>query len=196
MNADSSRSHLITIIEISLTHKKTGKVTRGKLTLVDLAGSERVAKRYADSLFIFLVTHEPAYIYFPVLLCNSGATGIQLKEAQSINKSLSALGDVVNSLTSGNKHIPYRNHPLTMLMSDSIGGNSKTLIFICCSPVDYNISETVSSLEFAKRCKDVTNSVLNPSSQLRQIKYLKSELERLKQDKGPSVRKIPTHTTK
>lgn len=127
---------------------------------------------------------------FPThLCCDSGATGIQLKEAQSINKSLSALGDVVNALTSGNKHIPYRNHPLTMLMSDSIGGNSKTLIFVCCSPVDYNIAETTSSLDFAKRCKDVTNTVLNPASQLRQIKYLKSELERLKQDKGHGARK-------
>ena len=131
------------------------------------------------------------YCFTAALSCTySGATGLQLKEAQSINKSLSALGDVVNALTSGNKHIPYRNHPLTMLMSDSIGGNSKTLIVICCSPVDYNISETVSSLEFAKRCKDVTNSVLNPSSQLRQIKCLRAELERLKQEKGQTAKRV------
>ncbi len=69
----------------------------------------------------------------------SGAAGHQLKEAQSINKSLSALGDVIGALTTGGRqHIPYRNHPLTMLMSDSIGGNAKTLMFVCCSPADYN----------------------------------------------------------
>jgi hypothetical protein len=98
MNSDSSRSHLICSIVISSTNRRTGRVVRGKLTLVDLAGSERVGK--------------------------SGASGDQLKEAQSINKSLSALGDVIGALTSGNNFIPYRNHPLTMCMSDSLGGNS------------------------------------------------------------------------
>lgn len=92
MNADSSRSHMIATIVLSLRNKRTGKIVNGKLTLVDLAGSERVSK--------------------------SGATGQQLKEALSINKSLSALGDVIGALTSGGRqHIPYRNHPLTMLMS-------------------------------------------------------------------------------
>ncbi|CAM9623203.1 unnamed protein product, partial [Phaeothamnion confervicola] len=129
MNADSSRSHLVCSILLSSTNRRTGTAVRGKLTLVDLAGSERVGK--------------------------SGASGDQLKEAQSINKSLSALGDVIAALTSGGKHVPYRNHPLTMLMSDSLGGNAKTLMFVCCSPADYNVSETVSSLQFAARCKDV-----------------------------------------
>jgi len=115
MNADSSRSHLITSIVCKVTNKRTKNVVSGKLTLVDLAGSERVGK--------------------------SGATGQQLKEAQSINKSLSALGDVISALTSSSKHVPYRNHPLTMLMSDSIGGNAKTLMFVCSSPADYNKSE-------------------------------------------------------
>jgi len=65
-----------------------------------------------------------------------------LKEAQSINKSLSALGDVIAGLTSGSKHVPYRNHPLTMLMSDSLGGNAKTLMFVNTSPADYNNAES------------------------------------------------------
>lgn len=149
-------------------------------------------------IYFFEIYHQTQSLISLLLFTrgNSGATGIQLKEAQSINKSLSALGDVVNALTSGSKHIPYRNHPLTMLMSDSIGGNSKTLMFICCSPVEYNISETVSSLEFAKRCKDVTNSVLNPSSQLRQIKHLRSEIERLRHEKGQNMRRLPAHGTK
>lgn len=132
MNADSSRSHLICSIVVKQTNRRTGSEIVGKLTLVDLAGSERVDK--------------------------SGAEGDQLKEAQSINLSLSAIGDVINALTSGAAHVPYRNHPLTMLMSDSIGGNSKTLMFVCCSPADYNVSETISSLSFGHRCKEVTNN--------------------------------------
>lgn len=123
-------------------------------------------------------------------LTYSGATGNQLKEAQSINKSLSALGDVINALTSGSKHIPYRNHPLTMLMSDSMGGNAKTLMFVCCSPADYNSAETCNALDFAKRCKDVTNNVVGGSSkELGQVKALRAELTRLKREKGESMRR-------
>jgi hypothetical protein len=115
----------------------------------------------------------------------SGAEGEMLKEAQSINKSLSALGDVIAALTSGGSHIPYRNHPLTMLMSDSIGGNAKTLMFVNCSPADYNISETHSSLSFAQRCKDVTNTTGGPpAQQAAQLAALKKELAKLKKDKG------------
>ncbi|CAN0542846.1 unnamed protein product, partial [Ectocarpus sp. 12 AP-2014] len=132
MNSDSSRSHLLCSIVVTSTNRRTGSSLRGKLTLVDLAGSERVGK--------------------------SGASGDQLKEAQSINKSLSALGDVIGALTTGVKHIPYRNHALTMMMSDSLGGNSKTLMFVCASPADYNASETLNALQFAARCKSVTNS--------------------------------------
>eukprot|EP01041_Mallomonas_annulata_P007974 gene7974-16322_t len=104
MNSESSRSHLICVLVVRLTNRRTKTTTIGKLTLVDLAGSERVDK--------------------------SGAQGEVLKEAQSINKSLSALGGVIAALTSGNTHIPYRDHALTMLMSDSIGGNAKTLMFV------------------------------------------------------------------
>ena len=146
------------------------------LSLVLVAGSERVGK--------------------------SGATGQQLKEAQSINKSLSALGDVIGALTSGGRqHIPYRNHPLTMLMSDSIGGNAKTLMFVCCSPADYNRRETAQSLDFAKRCRNVTNNASkggngNGSAQ---IKALRAELSKIKREKKgsgaskrlPQMRSIP-----
>ena len=166
MNADSSRSHLIATIVLSLRNRRTGNVVRGKLTLVDLAGSERVSK--------------------------SGATGQQLKEAQSINKSLSALGDVIGALTSGNRqHIPYRNHPLTMLMSDSIGGNAKTLMFVCCSPADYNRKETANSLDFAKRCRNVTNNVVShknakgsSAKHVSQIRALRAELSKIKEREG------------
>ncbi len=72
----------------------------------------------------------------------SGSTGEQLKEAQAINKSLSALGDVISALATEQPHIPYRNHKLTMLMSDSLGGTAKTLMFVNVSPTDTNLDET------------------------------------------------------
>lgn len=120
------------------------------------------------------------FITYYLIFC-SGATGNQLKEAQSINKSLSALGDVICALTSGkNKHIPYRNNPLTMLMSDSIGGNAKTLMFVCSSPADYNRSETTNSLDFAKRCKDVRNNVDSSHGNAAKVKALRAELAKMK----------------
>ena len=70
------------------------------------------------------------------------STGEQLKEAQAINKSLSALGDVISALATEQAHIPYRNHKLTMLMSDSIGGTAKTLMFVNVSPTDNNLDES------------------------------------------------------
>ncbi|GMH42931.1 LOW QUALITY PROTEIN: hypothetical protein BSKO_10853 [Bryopsis sp. KO-2023] len=118
----SSRSHLIMSIVIHSTNMQTQTYTR-KLSFVDLAGSERVKK--------------------------SKSTGERFKEAQAINKSLSALGDVISCLASGAPHIPYRNHKLTMLMSDSLGGNAKTLMFVNVSPSDSNIDETQNSLQYA-----------------------------------------------
>ena len=103
------------------------------------------------------------HIYCIQRVDKSGAVGDVLKEAQSINKSLSALGGVIAALTTGQAHIPYRDHALTMLMSDSIGGNAKTLMFVNCSPADYNNAESASSLSFAARCKDITNPVVGGS---------------------------------
>lgn len=167
MNAESSRSHLVCSLVVNIVSKNSGKKTTGKLTLVDLAGSERVDK--------------------------SGATGEAFKEAQSINKSLSALGDVISSLTSGSAHIPYRNHTLTMLMSDSIGGNAKTLMFVNTSPADYNSSETSSSLAFGNRCRDITNAVAAPPHvQAAQLKSLQKELAKMKKAGGGAGKKGPT----
>ncbi|XP_022859794.1 kinesin-like protein KIN-14E [Olea europaea var. sylvestris] len=131
MNEQSSRSHLILSVVIESTNLQTQSVARGKLSFVDLAGSERVKK--------------------------SGSSGGQLKEAQSINKSLSALGDVIGALSSGNQHIPYRNHKLTMLMSDSLGGNAKTLMFVNISPAESNLDETYNSLMYASRVRSIVN---------------------------------------
>ncbi|XP_057962077.1 kinesin-like protein KIN-14E [Malania oleifera] len=131
MNEESSRSHLILSIVIESTNLQTQCVARGKLSFVDLAGSERVKK--------------------------SGSSGSQLKEAQSINKSLSALGDVISALSAGSQHIPYRNHKLTMLMSDSLGGNAKTLMFVNVSPAEANLDETCNSLMYASRVRSIVN---------------------------------------
>lgn len=154
MNMESSRSHLIMTLEVRTTNRRTAAVISGKVTLVDLAGSERVEK--------------------------SGATGDRLKEATAINKSLSALGDVISSLTSGSAaHVPYRNHPLTMLMSDSIGGSAKTIMIVCSSPAITNTSETISSLNFATRCKDVT-SISDPRAAAAELSELRMEVARLR----------------
>ncbi|KAJ4873354.1 Kinesin-like calmodulin-binding protein [Raphanus sativus] len=131
MNEESSRSHLILSVVIESIDLQTQSAARGKLSFVDLAGSERVKK--------------------------SGSAGCQLKEAQSINKSLSALGDVIGALSSGNQHIPYRNHKLTMLMSDSLGGNAKTLMFVNVSPAESNLDETYNSLIYASRVRTIVN---------------------------------------
>lgn len=133
MNADSSRSHLITTIVLSVYNRSKKTTTGSKITLVDLAGSERLKK--------------------------SEATGEQMKEAMSINKSLTALGDVIEALTSKSKHIPYRNHKLTELMSDSLGGNAKTLMFANCSPALSNAEESMGTLQYAARAKLITNQV-------------------------------------
>ncbi|MED6143508.1 Kinesin-like protein KIN-14E [Stylosanthes scabra] len=131
MNEESSRSHLILSIVIESTNLQSQSAARGKLSFVDLAGSERVKK--------------------------SGSEGSQLKEAQSINKSLSAVGDVISALSSGGQHIPYRNHKLTMLMSDSLGGNAKTLMFVNVSPAQSNLDETHNSLMYASRVRSIVN---------------------------------------
>lgn len=131
MNRESSRSHLIMSILIESTNLQTQSVTHGKLSFVDLAGSERIKK--------------------------SGSVGEQMKEAAAINKSLSALGDVISALASEQGHIPFRNHKLTMLMSDSLGGNAKTLMFVNVSPTDTNLDESQNSLLYAQRVRTIKN---------------------------------------
>ena len=129
MNEHSSRSHMMLTVSISSEHKETHVVSRGKLNLVDLAGSERLDK--------------------------SGATGQALKEAQNINKSLSALGDVIAARAQKQGHIPFRNSTLTYLLQDSLSQDSKTLMIVCVSPVIYNAEETFCSLNFASRVRTV-----------------------------------------
>ncbi|KAE9964094.1 hypothetical protein BLS_008654 [Venturia inaequalis] len=123
-NSRSSRSHSVFILSLVGVNGQTGEKSEGTLNLVDLAGSERLA--------------------------HSQAEGDRLKETQSINKSLSCLGDVIGALGKGNKaHIPYRNSKLTYLLQNSLGGNSKTLMFVMVSPMQDHLSETLTSLKFA-----------------------------------------------
>jgi len=129
MNERSSRSHSILSITVLGRNTITNTEINGKLNLVDLAGSERLSK--------------------------SGVSGVRMKEAQSINKSLSALGDVIHALKNKDKHIPYRNTKLTYLLQDSLGGDSKTLMVVQISPASINASETLCSLNFAQRVRAV-----------------------------------------
>ncbi|ESO98670.1 hypothetical protein LOTGIDRAFT_174085 [Lottia gigantea] len=102
------------------------------------------------------------------------------EEAMSINKSLSALGDVISALSSEQSFIPYRNNKLTMLMQDSLGGNAKTLMFVNISPADYNQDESVISLTYASRVKLITNDA-SKNSDNKEIARLKSIIQKLKQ---------------
>lgn len=130
LNTRSSRSHSVLIIKIRGTNSVTGEMATSKLNLVDLAGSERIE--------------------------TSGSTsGDRLKEAISINKSLSALSDVLTSLENDNGHRPYRNSKLTYLLQDSLGGNSKVLMFVNVSPLQCHLNETLTSLRFASKVNNV-----------------------------------------
>jgi hypothetical protein len=131
LNQDSSRSHSIITIKMTGVNKiDGGTCTPAKLHLIDLAGSERLGK--------------------------TGAKGESLVEANNINKSLLALGDVVNALAIRASHIPYRNSKLTFLLQESLGGNSKVFTFVNISPAQFNSGETVCSLNFAARCRLTT----------------------------------------
>ncbi|CAH8545024.1 unnamed protein product [Dicrocoelium dendriticum] len=136
MNADSSRSHSIFTIYLEMVDRdpdsNTEKIRAGKLNLVDLAGSERQSK--------------------------TGASGDRFKEAAKINLSLSALGNVISALVDAKvKHVPYRDSKLTRLLQDSLGGNTKTLMIACISPADSNYEETLSTLRYASRAKNIQN---------------------------------------
>mmetsp|Transcript_95993 Transcript_95993/g.210051 ORF Transcript_95993/g.210051 Transcript_95993/m.210051 type:complete len:1223 (-) Transcript_95993:564-4232(-) len=137
MNSESSRSHLVLIIRVISVNRETQERLQGKILIVDLAGSERLSK--------------------------SQTTGDAQKESIEINKSLTALGDVIEGLTKNQKSIPYRNHKLTMLMQDALGGTAKTLMFVNCSPANSNYEETLNSLKYAQRAKNITNQVAKKS---------------------------------
>lgn len=166
MNQGSSRSHAIFTIIVECCETTTtttggregegSHIHVGKLNLVDLAGSERQSK--------------------------TGATGDRLKEATKINLSLSALGNVISALVDGkSQHIPYRDSKLTRLLQDSLGGNTKTVMCANCGPAGYNYDETVSTLRYANRAKNIKNKPrINEDPKDAMLREFTEEIARLK----------------
>ena len=160
LNSDSSRSHSIFTVDLESclrSHPRETEMYRtGKLNLVDLAGSERQSK--------------------------SGCTGERFKESTKINLSLSVLGNVISALVDGKcKYVPYRDSKLTRLLQDSLGGNSKTLMVACISPGENNYEETLSTLRYAKRAKDIRNKPkINEDPKDTIIKRYHDEIQQLK----------------
>ncbi|XP_034446900.1 kinesin-like protein KIF1B isoform X14 [Hippoglossus hippoglossus] len=166
MNETSSRSHAV--FTIVFTQKKHDSVTDlstekvSKISLVDLAGSER-----ADS---------------------TGATGTRLKEGANINKSLTTLGKVISALAEVSKKkkksdfIPYRDSVLTWLLRENLGGNSRTAMVAALSPADINYDETLSTLRYADRAKNIKcNAIINEDPNNKLVRDLKDEVTRLKE---------------
>lgn len=166
LNDRSSRSHSCLTVHVQGRDLTNGNVLRGCMHLVDLAGSERVDK--------------------------SEVTGDRLKEAQHINKSLSALGDVIASLAQKNSHVPYRNSKLTQLLQDSLGGQAKTLMFVHISPEAEAVGETLSTLKFAERVATVELGAARVNKDTTDVKELKEQIANLKaalaRKDGESVR--------
>ncbi|XP_060169099.1 kinesin-like protein KIN-14C [Lycium barbarum] len=154
MNERSSRSHSIVTIHVQGKDIKSGSSMHSSLHLVDLAGSERVDR--------------------------SEVTGDRLKEAQHINKSLSALGDVISALAQKNAHIPYRNSKLTQVLQASLGGQAKTLMFVQLNPEIASYSETMSTLKFAERASGVELGAARSSKDGRDIRELMEQVVSLK----------------
>uniref|UniRef100_A0A5B7AR15 Putative kinesin-4 isoform X1 n=1 Tax=Davidia involucrata TaxID=16924 RepID=A0A5B7AR15_DAVIN len=154
LNDRSSRSHSCLTVHVQGRDLTSGTILRGCMHLVDLAGSERVDK--------------------------SEVTGDRLKEAQHINKSLSALGDVISSLAQKSSHVPYRNSKLTQLLQDSLGGQAKTLMFVHISPELDAVGETISTLKFAERVATVELGVARINKDSTDVKELKEQIASLK----------------
>ncbi|CAD5316188.1 unnamed protein product [Arabidopsis thaliana] len=154
LNERSSRSHCVLSVHVRGVDVETDSILRGSLHLVDLAGSERVDR--------------------------SEATGERLKEAQHINKSLSALGDVIFALAHKNPHVPYRNSKLTQVLQSSLGGQAKTLMFVQVNPDGDSYAETVSTLKFAERVSGVELGAAKSNKEGRDVRQLMEQVSNLK----------------
>lgn len=156
MNSNSSRSHAI--FSVTLSQQLPQSTIYSKFHFVDLAGSERLKR--------------------------TNAIGDRAKEGISINSGLLALGNVISALGDEKKkqsHVPYRNSKLTRLLQDSLGGNSQTLMLACVSPADSNANETLSTLKYANRAKNITNRVVL-NQQLSEADTMKQEIARLRHE--------------
>ncbi|XP_011297517.1 kinesin-like protein KIF3B [Fopius arisanus] len=157
MNEHSSRSHAIFLITIEMGSMEDSGIRVGRLNLVDLAGSERQSK--------------------------TGSCGDRLKEASKINLSLSALGNVISALVDGKtSHVPYRDSKLTRLLQDSLGGNSKTIMVANIGPASYNYDETLTTLRYANRAKNIKNKPrINEDPKDALLRQYQEEISRLKE---------------
>eukprot|EP00808_Paulinella_micropora_P011517 g52421.t1 len=168
MNSTSSRSHAVFDLQLTQLDKKSGAKVTSSLFLVDLAGSEKQKK--------------------------TGASGELLDQGIAINKSLSALGNVIKALSDKSKFVPYRDSKLTRLLTNALGGNSKTLVITACSPSHFNADETVETLRFGKRAKTiktkmVQNREYSISDYKRMVNGLRTQITLLNDD-NEVLRKI------
>lgn len=203
MNAVSSRSHAICTLTVTIaplpidsngdSEDQPGEEVRSKLTLVDLAGSERIKR--------------------------TGAEGSRMKEGININKGLFVLGQVVSSLSElgqqqnseyvppNNMHIPYRDSKLTRLLQDSLGGNSQTILVACVSPADSNVEESINTLRYAQRARNIKNSAVRNITQAamshseaaalrRENQILKIKILELESRKSLKTQDSSAHSTK
>ncbi|KAF6173958.1 hypothetical protein GIB67_039909 [Kingdonia uniflora] len=155
-NELSSRSHSLLRVTVRGENFVNGQKTKSYLWLVDLAGSERVGRTEVD--------------------------GERLKESQFINKSLSALGDVIHALASKTSHIPYRNSKLTHLLQSSLGGDCKTLMFVQISPSSADVGETLCSLNFASRVRGIEHGPARKQADPTELLKYKHMAEKIRQD--------------
>ncbi|XP_072385373.1 kinesin-like protein KIF18A isoform X1 [Diabrotica undecimpunctata] len=170
-NAESSRSHAVFQVYIKMTRKSTKEVRTAKLSMIDLAGSERGSV--------------------------TGYGGARFTEGANINKSLLALGNCINSLADGQRHVPYRDSKLTRLLKDSLGGNCKTVMIANVSPSSLSFEDTYNTLKYATRAKKIKSNIhmnvakvdLNIIHYVKMIDDLTNENKTLKQQLKEEVDK-------
>lgn len=164
MNSRSSRSHSVLTVMVTGTSHVTGMRTHGCLHLVDLAGSERVGR--------------------------TEASGEQLEEAKHINKSLSALGDVMSALASKGTHVPFRNSKLTQLLQESLMGQAKAMMFMHIAPEDSSRSETLSTLMFGQRVSQITLGAAQKNTESTKIFEARDAIKTLREGEKSKEKKI------
>lgn len=163
-NAESSRSHAVFQVFLKMKTKANAQTKMVKLSMIDLAGSERGAA--------------------------TGCTGVRFKEGSNINKSLLALGNCINALADGLRHIPFRDSKLTRLLKDSLGGNCQTVMIANISPAHHTIEDTHNTLKYATRAKtikfqikrNVVSVELHVSHYIKMVEDLQAETERQKKE--------------
>lgn len=162
-NAESSRSHAVFQVYVNVTNKLDGQVKQVKLSMIDLAGSERASA--------------------------TGCKGARFKEGANINKSLLALGNCINNLAEGIKHIPYRDSKLTRLLKDSLGGNCRTVMIANVGPSNLSFEDTYNTLRYANRAKKIKTNMkkniisceMHVTGYIKLVEELKKEINLLKQ---------------